>query len=94
MDIEKYYIGHKQYIPEESYKLCEVCSGDSFEIMNVERKVLYRTEKGSYFLVYSHGNKVDVSVIDETGAFEFMDKNASGIDIGIYNKLFREPERG
>lgn len=93
--IEKFYIGKKQYIPDESDALCTIFQGDPFDILtDLERKVLYRTKKGAYFLVTTKENSTNVCILNEKGAFDFMDKNATGIDIQIYNKIFGEPERG
>lgn len=94
-DNEKCYIGKKQYIPAESDALCTVSCGDALDILEgVERSILYRTQKGAYFLVHSHESGTDVSVLDESGAFDFMDRNAAGIDTETYNRIFGEPERG
>ena len=92
---ERYYIDKKQYIPDESDVLCTVSHGDAWEILkSTERSVLYRTKKGAYFLVHSYECGVEVCVMDEAAAFDFMDRNAAGIDTGTYNRLFGEPERG
>lgn len=49
----RYYIGKKQYVPEESDMLCSV-QHDSFG--NETAQKLYRTGKGSFFLVSMNGN--------------------------------------
>lgn len=92
---ERYYIGKKQYIPDESDILCTVSYGDAWEILkNTDQTTLYRTKKGAYFLVHNCENGTDVRVIDESTAFDFMDKNTAGIEIETYNRLLGEPERG
>lgn len=95
MKNERYYIGKKQYIPAESDALCIVSCGDALDILEgAERSILYRTQKGAYFLICTHENVTDVRVLSESEAFDFMDRNAAGIDTETYNRLFGEPERG
>lgn len=89
---ERYYIGNRQYVPGESDRLC-VYECEMLKPL-YSRYVLYRTRKGSYFLVqYGIDMETSVSLIDENAAFEFMDRHTAGIDIEIYNRVFGEPDR-
>lgn len=88
----RYYIGKKQYVPEESDMLCSV-QHDSFG--NETAQKLYRTEKGSFFLVSVNGNsKARVQIVDESQAFDFMDEHTACIDTDTYDKIFGEPDKG
>ena len=46
----RYYIGKRQYVPEESDLLC-ASSSDTASFGSTATRKLYRTGKGSYFLV-------------------------------------------
>ncbi len=60
-----------------------------------DRHALYRTHKGSYFLVrYGLEMETSASVLTEQQAFEFMNQHPAGIDTGQYDKIFGIPEKG
>jgi len=96
---EKYYIGKKQYIPDECDLLCRFTSLSEqrnafWGGLSPIEESLYRTAKGTYFTVKKENEKTDVKIVTEEEAFDFMDDHASGIDTEIYNKIFGEPEKG
>lgn len=95
---KKYYIGGLQYVPDESTALCAVVHFFLDDITKLpDRKILFRTQKGAFFLVHSGeygSDKEEVIILDEAAAFEFMDQNSSGIDTDAYDRIFGEPERG
>ena len=92
---DRYYIGNLQYIPSESTVLCAVETLITKGVMGpTERKILYRTRKGAFFLVCSGIHGKEVTVLDDAAAFGFMDQNSAGIDTEAYNRIFGEPERG
>lgn len=87
-----YYICKKQYVPEESDLLC-ASERDNFG--NSGTRYLYRTKKGSYFLVSeSQGNETKVQLMDEKQAFDFMDSHTACIDTDTYDRIFGIPEKG
>lgn len=89
---KRYYIGKKQYIPEESDLLCV---SDKSDFVNIATRKLYRTEKGAYFLVSeTQENGTKVQIMDEEQAFHFMDENPAGINVEIYDRIFGIPEKG
>lgn len=88
----RYYIGKKQYVPSESDLLC---ASESDNFGNPSTRNLYRTGKGSYFLVSeSQGNETKVQLMDEKQAFDFMDEHTACIDTDTYDKFFGIPEKG
>lgn len=88
----RYYIGKKQYVPGESDLLCAT-ERDSFG--NSGAKKLYRTGKGSYFLVSENEeNETKVQLMDEQQAFCFMDEHTACIDTNTYDRIFGIPEKG
>lgn len=88
----RYYIGKKQYVPDDSDLLC-ASACDSFG--NTGIRNLYRTKKGSYFLVSeSQGNETKVQLMDEKQAFDFMDDHTACIDTDTYDKIFGIPDKG
>ena len=88
----RYYIGKKQYVPEKSDLLC-VTENHTSGFGNSTGK-LYRTVKGSFFLVTeSQGTETKVQLLDESAAFEFMDQHTACIDTDIYDKVFGTPEQ-
>lgn len=88
----RYYIGKKQYVPGESDLLCAT-EHDSFG--NGGSKKLYRTGKGSYFLVSEYeGNETKIQLMDEQQAFGFMDEHTACIDTDTYDRIFGIPEKG
>lgn len=89
----RYYIGKKQYAPEKSDLLCVTTSHPS-SFGNSTGK-LYRTAKGSFFLVTeSPETETKVQLLDEKAAFEFMDQHTACIDTDTYDKVFGTPEQG
>ncbi len=89
----RYYIGKRQYVPEESDLLC-ASSGDAASLDTAATRKLYRTGKGSYFLVSeSRVMETKVQIMDEKQAFDFMDKHAACIDTKTYDRIFGEPDR-
>lgn len=88
---KRYYIGGRQYVPEESDLLC---SSERDGFGNLSARKLYRTEKGSYFIVTeSADNETKVQLMDEKQAFDFMDEHAACIDTDTYDKIFGAPEK-
>lgn len=89
----RYYIGKKQYAPEISDLLCvTICHPSGFG--NSTSK-LYRTAKGSFFLVTeSPDTETKVQLLDEKAAFDFMDQHTACIDTDTYDKVFGTPEQG
>lgn len=88
----RYYIGKKQYVPSESDLLCASESGN---FVNLSTRNLYRTGKGSYFLVSeSQGNETKDQLMDEKQAFECMDEHTACIDTDTYDKIYGIPEKG
>lgn len=88
----RYYIGKKQYVPDESDLLC---ASESDNFGNIATRKLYRTGKGSYFLVSeSQGNETKVQLMDEKQAFDFMDEHTACIDTDTYDRIFGIPEKG
>lgn len=88
----RYYIGKKQYVPQESGLLC-ASENDNFG--NPATRKLYRTGKGSYFLVSeSRENETKVQLMDEKQAFDFMDEHTACIDTDTYDRIFGIPEKG
>lgn len=76
----RYYIGKRQYVPEESDLLC-VSASDIAGFGSTANRKLYRTGKGAYFLVSeSHGMETRVQLMDEKQAFDFMDEHTACID--------------
>ncbi|MBQ9346874.1 MAG: hypothetical protein IJT94_05955 [Oscillibacter sp.] len=86
--MERYYIGGKQYIPEESTVLCA-------HVGIMERATLYHTSGGAFFIVESDtdGGTPAVRVLDRAAALSFMDAHPAEIDTNAYNAVFGEPER-
>ncbi len=90
---DKYYIGKRQYVPEESDLLC-ASSGDTAGFGGTATRKLYRTGKGSYFLVSeSQNTETRVQLMDEKQAFDFMDEHMACIDTDTYDRIFGEPDR-
>ena len=88
----RYYIGKKQYVPSESDLLC---ASESDNFVNLSTRNLYRTGKGSYFLVSeSQGNETKDQLMDEKQAFECMDEHTACIDTDTYDKIYGIPEKG
>lgn len=59
------------------------------------QKKLYRTGKGSYFLVSEYeGNETKIQLMDEQQAFGFMDEHTACIDTDTYDRIFGIPEKG
>lgn len=89
----RYYIGKRQYVPEESDLLC-ASSSDTASFGSTAARKLYRTGKGSYFLVSeSQGMETRVQLMDEKQAFDFMDEHTAFIDTETYDRIFGEPDR-
>lgn len=87
----RYYIGKRQYVPDESDLLC-ASACDNFG--NTGTRNLYRTKKGSFFLVSeSKENETKVQLMDEKQAFDFMDEHTACIDTETYDRIFGEPDR-
>ena len=86
--MERYYIGGKQYIPEESTPLCKAAG-----IMGTT--TLYHTEKGAFFIVKEEeASGTTAELLTEKQAREFMDNHAAAIDTDNYDAIFGEPEKG
>ena len=89
----RYYIGKRQYVPEESDLLC-ASSSDTASFGSTATRKLYRTGKGSYFLVSeSQGMETRVQLMDEKQAFDFMDEHTACINTETYDRIFGEPDR-
>lgn len=89
----RYYIGKQQYVPEESDLLC-ASENDTAGFGGTTTSKLYRTSKGSYFLVSeSQGIETRVRLMDEKHAFDFMDEHTACIDTETYDRIFGEPDR-
>lgn len=89
----RYYIGKRQYVPEESDLLC-VSSSDIATFDGTATRKLYRTGKGYYFLVSeSQEMETRVQLMDEKQAFDFMNEHTACIDTETYNRIFGEPDR-
>lgn len=87
----RYYIGKKQYAQENSDLLC-VTDNEPSGFGNSTGK-LYRTEKGSFFLVKESSNtETKVQLMDDKAAFEFMDQHTACIDTDTYDKVFGTPK--
>lgn len=93
----KYYIGGRQYIPDDSILLCVYETGRNpgmFDMITQTQK-LYRTLKGSFFLVSEDAGKViKVELLDPDKALSFMDAHATGIITGNYDMALGVPEMG
>ena len=88
----RYYIGKRQYVPDESDLLC---ASERDNYGNLSSRNLYRTKKGSYFLVSeSQGNEIKVQLMDEKQAFDCMDEQTACIDTDTYDRIFGTPEKG
>ena len=86
--MKRYYIGGKQYVPEESTELCSYADA-------LEKSTLYATDKGAFFIVREgFMNGTTARVVSREDAFGYMDAHADGIQTENYNRFFGEPERG
>jgi hypothetical protein len=88
----RYYINKKQYIPSESVLLCHT---EIDGIKNFTEQSLYRTGKGTFFIVNECKDcETKVQLLTEDSAFEFMNDHTACIDTGNYDKVFGKPEKG
>ena len=72
-----------------------LCASESDNFVNLSTRNLYRTGKGSYFLVSeSQGNETKDQLMDEKQAFECMDEHTACIDTDTYDKIYGIPEKG
>lgn len=91
----RYYIGGKQYIPEESTLLCATDGNDLFSKVVWSSEKLYRTSKGTFFIIRESGdNRKQVELLDKEKAYEFMDRNTAGIITENYDRVLGVPEMG
>lgn len=89
----RYYIGKRQYVPAESDLLC-TSAGDAAGFDKTAVRTLYRTKKGSYYLVSeSQDTETKVQLMEEKQAFDFMDEHTACINTEIYDRIFGEPDR-
>ena len=93
---EKYYIGGKQYIPEESYLLCDatISTGD-LELFgeNIHERI-YATKKGGFFHVREEKGNTMAEVLSREEVMELLDVFSPYIDTLIYDTVFGTPEKG
>ena len=93
---EKYYIGGKQYIPEESYLLCDakITAGDLELFADDIRDRIYATKNGGFFHIREEGSTINVEVLTRSEAMDLLDAFAPYIDTVIYDAVLGAPEKG
>ena len=84
----RYYINKKQYIPSESVLLCHT---EIDGIKNFTEQSLYRTGKGTFFIVNECKDcETKVQLLTEDSAFEFMNDHTACIDTEKLRQGIRE----
>ena len=93
---EKFYIGGKQYIPEESFLLCDaIISEGGLEVFedNIHERI-YATKKGGFFHVHEEKGNVTAEVLSREEVMELLDTFSPYIDTLMYDTVFGAPEIG
>ncbi len=91
----EYIINGKKYDTESSVKLCRhVSSKGQWGVSHIYN--LYVTEKRNFFLEVKVEDITPkkVKLLTEKETKEFMKKNAAGVDVEIYERIFGETEKG
>jgi len=92
---EKYYIGKRQYVPDDSTLMCLIDNNDVFSSKARMIQKLYLSEKGTFFLIREEsGKETTAKLLSEEEAFAFMDEHSAGIITESYDSIFGVPEKG
>jgi hypothetical protein len=93
---KKYYIGGKEYIPDDDYILCNVTPDnmDFYALSPQEYKRVYATKNGAFYYMEQGKKHTEVRMITKDEALDFLDENSAYICIANYDKIFGKPARG
>lgn len=93
---EKYYIGGKQYIPEESHLLCDVRTPAGYMDLFADEihDRIYATKNGGFFHIREEGQTIQVEVLSPKKAMELLDAFSPYIDTDVYDMVLGTPEKG